>query len=216
MKDICIIIPVFNESDNLENVLKKIPNEYDVLIVNDGSTDNTLKIINQHTHNFINHKKNYGYDYSLRTGFENAVSKGYKFIATFDGDNELSVTDLIKVVETLKKNNSIDIVLGSRDKVRRISEKFLNLFFKKYYRCNDILCGLKAYRVSKIKEFNISLNFNYTIGTALAIRYMKKKCRFKMFKIKVNLRKGDSRFGDGLLPNLKILLSSFYIILFLR
>ena len=76
--EVCILIPAFNESLKINNVLKEI-NEFDVstLVVDDGSTDNTVEICKQKQNIIlIEHKDNLGYEEALNTGF-NYLSKKF-------------------------------------------------------------------------------------------------------------------------------------------
>ena len=101
-----VIIPVFNEEKHIEGVIKKVRenSDSDILIINDGSTDNSLKIIrslgvkefrghgvNSSTPQFLNlltHSENQGYGKSLIDGFKFAISNNYRLAVTIDCDEQ--------------------------------------------------------------------------------------------------------------------------------
>tara|TARA_B100000029_G_scaffold198307_1_gene196330 strand:- start:1999 stop:2706 length:708 start_codon:yes stop_codon:yes gene_type:complete len=116
MKDITIIIPVFNEIKTIKKLLNKIINlkiKKQIIVVDDGSSDGTFDILKKHKKKIdklILHKKNLG------KGAAIISAKKYiqgKYVAIQDGDLEYNPNDLVKIYNYLKKNN-LDIVYGSR------------------------------------------------------------------------------------------------------
>ncbi len=113
-----IIIPAFNEGKVISKVIKGIPGKindtsFDILIVNDGSTDDTLEEASKTSAMIISHLVNRGTGAATKTGLMWAREKNYSFAITFDADGQHDPTDLGKIVEMLSKNDT-DLVVGSR------------------------------------------------------------------------------------------------------
>jgi glycosyltransferase involved in cell wall biosynthesis len=166
--DISIVIPVYNEVDNIEPLGNSIINamqgqNYEVLYVDDGSTDGSTEKLKewctQHT-NFraIHFKKNAGQTAAMDAGFKHAVGK---YVVTMDADLQNDPADIPKLLEKL---NTCDMVCGWRQKrndpwIKRISSKVANSIRNKLSNedIKDTGCSLKAYRrecFSRIKLFN--------------------------------------------------------------
>jgi glycosyltransferase involved in cell wall biosynthesis len=119
MKDILLIIPVYNEEKNIEKVCEEIKDNLsfvDILVVNDCSTDNTLQVIKKILCiNYISLPFNLGYSGALQTGFKYAFDKEYKYVIQFDGDGQHIASEANKMYQILLEKKA-DIVIGSRFK----------------------------------------------------------------------------------------------------
>lgn len=129
--DLWLVIAAFNEgsviSDVIKNVLIVFPN---VVVINDGSNDNTLDQIKLTSAYCISHPINLGQGAALKTGIDFALSKGAKYIATFDADGQHSIGD-VETMYTLISKNKTDVVLGSRFLGNAIGiSRFRRLFLK--------------------------------------------------------------------------------------
>lgn len=101
MGDVLIVIPAFNEEQNIDMVLDDIirtNTDTDVLVVNDGSTDRTQEIVCQRNFEIVSHSYNRGYGAALQTGFRYAVSKGYKYVIQFDADGQHDARDINSIL----------------------------------------------------------------------------------------------------------------------
>ena len=112
---ISIIIPLFNEENTIENLLKQIPNhyQYEIIVVNDGSTDESVKRIKQLSDSrikLINHRKNLGYGEALLTGFDHVSGE---VIVTIDSDGQHDPNEIPKLIQPIL-NDKADLVIGSR------------------------------------------------------------------------------------------------------
>ena len=155
--DISIIIPLYNEVDNIEPLGHSIINamqgqNYEVVFVDDGSLDGSAKKLNewcaQHT-NFhaIHFKKNAGQTAAMDAGFKRALGK---YVVSMDADLQNDPADIPKLLEKL---NTYDMVCGWRQKrndpwIKRISSKVANFIRNKLSNedIKDTGCSLKAYR----------------------------------------------------------------------
>lgn len=118
MQEILIIIPAYNEEENIAQVVTELRSdmpEADILVVNDCSRDNTLKVLEQLEVNVITTPFNLGYAGVLQTGFKYAQLKGYKYVGQFDGDGQHVAKEMSKLFEVMKAKQ-VDIVIGSRFK----------------------------------------------------------------------------------------------------
>jgi len=173
MHSLSIIIPAYNESHRIKNTLfdvytylKKNQFDAEILIVNDGSTDNTKQIVNQAAKKIpilksINYTPNQGKGQAVKTGL-NKASKKYSLI--FDADQSISIKQIKKMLSALQKSKA-DIAIGSRylqpttTKAKQplyriaasrigylLNQKLLNLHFK------DTQCGFKLFKTCVAKE----------------------------------------------------------------
>jgi glycosyltransferase involved in cell wall biosynthesis len=108
-----IIIPAFNEADSLGSVLKELIVRYEdmaeIIVVNDGSTDNTAEVVTAFTKvTLVNHKRNYGYGAALKTGISLATSD---WLCFYDADGQHNPDDILRLYEASEK---ADMVVGAR------------------------------------------------------------------------------------------------------
>lgn len=111
-----IIIPAFNESKNIDNVIKDIKTyagEYDYIIVNDCSSDNTLHICKEKGYNVIDLPVNLGIGGCVQAGYKYAYKHKYDFAVQFDGDGQHNAKYIPGLLECIEKTGA-DMVIGSR------------------------------------------------------------------------------------------------------
>ena len=142
MPEVSILIPVYNEENTVLNTLKKVVSlrnklSVEIIIVNDGSTDQTLKILESNKNLYdqlINFEKNQGKGKSIIEGLKNA-NKDYIFFQ--DADLEYDPKELIKFVRFVSKYNA-DLIMGSRFTAsdrsvlffwHMLGNKFITFFF---------------------------------------------------------------------------------------
>jgi glycosyltransferase involved in cell wall biosynthesis len=115
---VLVLIPAFNEAENLKAVLPRIPKETNacglkVLVVNDGSTDDTEAVCRRHGAWVVSHPTNYGGGVALRTGFYVARHLEVSVVVTMDGDGQHDPAEIPRLVDPILQGNA-DLVIGSR------------------------------------------------------------------------------------------------------
>jgi glycosyltransferase involved in cell wall biosynthesis len=116
MNELLVIVPAHNEEKNIGKVVSELRTTLqhsDILIINDGSTDNTENELRKLQVAYMNTPYNFGYAGVLQTGFKYALKNGYTYAAQFDGDGQHIASELNRMYEEMRKEK-IDILIGSR------------------------------------------------------------------------------------------------------
>lgn len=166
---ISVVIPLYNEEENvrelhdrLKAVLDSLDREYEIIYVDDGSTDNTLSILEEiqsfdPTVMILSFRRNFGQTAAFAAGFDFARGD---IVVTMDGDLQNDPNDIPKLVEMIKTN---DLVSGWRKKrkdpffSRRLPSMIANWLISKVtgVKLHDYGCSLKAYRRDVIKNLRL-------------------------------------------------------------
>ena len=200
-----IVIPIYNESENILNLLDEIYvnlkkfNNYEIILVNDCSTDNTLDVIKKISDQkikLVNNIKNYGQSYSIHRGIKLSF---YNIIITIDGDGQNDPADIPKLLEIYLSKKDIELVGGLRLKrrdtiIKIISSKIANNIrsFILNDDCKDTGCSLKIF------NRKIFLDFPYFDGIHRFLPALFKGYGYKTLFISVSHRKrkyGFSKYG---------------------
>lgn len=209
---VAIIIPAYNEEKTIQSVIYPLKKLARLIIINDCSTDNTLKILKKNKNiTIINNKNNLGYEASLNKGFEKAYKMGFNYFITYDADNQFYHKDVIKVINFFKQG--FDLILCNRNKFQRYSEYLFFIISKLRYDIDDPLCGLKGYSKKTYKSLGYFDKFNSS-GTQLMFHAIKNKFKTKKIKIKIKKRKDNSRFGSGIKAELHIIRSMMFFLIY--
>ena len=193
---ISIIVPIYNENLIIKKNLTKIYNcfknkfEFEIILVNDGSTDNSLNEVekaNIKNLRIINNLKNMGKGYSIINGIKN--SKGTLILVT-DADLSTPIEEFFKLYKLYQQGN--DCIIGSRANfdsnvklkqgvLRIISGRIFNILVKLILNLNynDTQCGFKLYNGDKIRNI---INLFKVKGFCIDVEIL---YLFKIFNIKV-------------------------------
>ncbi|MGV8163173.1 MAG: glycosyltransferase [Candidatus Nanoarchaeia archaeon] len=206
-----IFIPVYNESENLEKNLKKVRNYLDnqnissaITIVNDNSSDNTKKILNNIKKKYALNILNYSQGPSRRENLARAMSESRaKYIIFMDFDLATDIKHLPELIRELKKGN--DVVIGSRylpqsvlkrEKHRLLISKPYNLFMRIYFgsKIKDHQCGFKGFNAVKFKKIQTKMGYDqkYKRGWFWDVEFLVRaqKDKYKIMEIPVNWTAG--------------------------
>lgn len=225
-----IQIPCFNEEASLPITLNSIPNKirnidsYDILIIDDGSTDKTIEIAKKFNVKYIiSNEKNLGLAKTFENGVNYFKSKDYDYLVNLDADNQYSANDIEKLVEPLVKNE-FDTIIGQRKinsfKIFGFFKTLLQLFgsfiisFLVGHNIKDATSGFRAYNRKILNNFKIYNEFSYTLESLLFFK--SQKAKIKCIDIETNkkvLRKSrlfKNNF-DYIMKQLPVIVRSFSI-----
>jgi glycosyltransferase involved in cell wall biosynthesis len=200
--DLSIVIPVYNEEENikelhmrLSNILPTITENYEILFVDDGSTDNSFAIIKEINREDkrvkgIKFRRNFGQSAAISAGFD--YSKG-NVIITMDSDLQNDPDDIPKLLETLEKGD-YDVVCGWRferadSKLKILCSKIANRLRRKFTAedIHDSGCTLRAYKKECIADLELYGEMH---------RYIPALLLWKGYKIgEVKVRHHERRHG---------------------
>jgi len=170
MTSLSIVIPAYNEAENVENTVEDISGvaqtlgvDYEIILVNDGSRDRTGEIgreLEERIPNFrlVEHYPNRGYGGALKAGFEAATKE---WIAFFPADNQFRFEEIERLMEKAEEAEA-DIVSGYRaDRqdpfIRKLNAYGWNTLVRLLFGrlCRDIDCGFKLFRRELLEHVNI-------------------------------------------------------------
>ena len=199
-----ILIPSFNELNNLKKFIKEIHKRYKVLIIDDCSSDNTSTWLKKNKINFIKNKKNIGYEQSLIKGLKilSKVKKVEKII-TMDADGQHKIKHIKKFIN-VSNNKNPDLIIGSRKKKNRFIESIISKIFQMKYSLEDPLSGFKLYKKEKLKKMKFD-NFKKFFLVDLVLEFIKKKHKVISINIETNKRFDNPKVGDLMETNFKML-----------
>jgi len=173
-----IIIPAYNEQNSIEKTVsevKMLGERYHVLVIDDGSVDDTAALAIQAGAEVISHPYNKGYGASLKTGIERAHSDNIVF---FDADGQHDVKDIPRMVELIKM---YDMVVGDRSSsnntyaYRLPGKWFLSKVanFLVGHHIPDLNCGFRCLRRDKAMKFISILPNGFSCSTTLTLAFYK-------------------------------------------
>lgn len=188
--ELSIFFPFWNEQDNIKPVVekaipvaKKVAQKWEMILIDDGSSDNTSKIGQKLIARFpnlklIKHSPNRGYGAALREGFKSAK---YDLIVFTDGDGQF---DFSEVTKFLAKIKNFDMVIGFREKRQDfLVRHFLMLYLKIHdfilfgFNFKDIDCGFKLFRKSAIEKIMPLKSEGAMITTEILAKAKKNKLK---------------------------------------
>lgn len=113
--DTIVIIPAYNERSisRVVSSVKELYSDIDVVVINDGSTDDTAKLAAKAGATVLSHPYNMGYGAAIQTGYKYAVRNNYKYLIQLDGDGQHDPKGIKDLLINIK-DGTCDIVLGSR------------------------------------------------------------------------------------------------------
>ncbi len=218
-----IIIPAYNEALNIEKTVKDVceNTEFDYIIINDCSKDNTLDVCKRNNYNVLSLPVNYGLTSGIQVGMKYAYKNGYDIAIQFDGDGQHQakyLKDLVKEIE----NNNCNIAIGSRfvnkkkpHSLRMFGSRLISICIKIITgkKIVDTTSGMRAYDKKAIEE--LTKNHSLTSEPDTLVYMIKKGMNIKEIQVEMNERE----FGESYLKPFKAMEYMFnmiFSILFIR
>lgn len=177
-----VTIPCLNEQENLKKVIKSVPkrieniSEIKILVLDDGSTDNSVEIAKELGALVYSHKSNLGLARTFKHGLEEAIKLGSDLIVNLDADGQYNGEDIPKLIEPIL-NNTADLVIGNRQifKLDYLPPqiKFLQkagsfvVSFLSNKDIPDAPSGFRAITRETALRLNIITYYTYTLETIL-------------------------------------------------
>ncbi len=223
-----VIIPAYNEVENIKQTIKNIPsyiegiNGINILVIDDGSTDNTKEIAQQAGAIVVSHTSNQGVGAALITGLNYALKRKFDLVVNIDADGQFNPTEIKKLIKPILTRQA-DFVAGDRFSQGRPA----NMPLSKYYgnkimsrfiswltgeRFSDVSCGFRAYSREALLNLNLFGQFTYTQEMFLDLSFKKIKIKQVPIEVKYFVNR-KSKVANNLLvyiyKTLKIIFRSF-------
>lgn len=201
IREISFFLPAYNEEENIEKsvmdvktILEKIAQEYEVIIVDDGSKDKTGKIADGLSRKFrskikvVHHKPNRGYGGALKSGFE---ASRFEWVAFADSDGQFDYSEIVKFIEEQKATGA-DLVLGIRgQRADSMIRKLFTLVWSKILprillglKVTDYSCGFKLIRKQVYEKVQPLIGEEKVTQIELLTKAQRAGFKFSEIKIK--------------------------------
>lgn len=217
-----IIIPAYNEEENIENVVEKIKSYgYDYLVINDCSSDNTAEILKKNNYNHLDLSVNVGLAGVTRIGFMYGYDNDYDCVINVDGDGQHPVDKVKLLVDEIDKG--YDYVVGSRFvsekkpfSLRMIGSRLICglIKLKTGISVYDPTSGMRALGRKVIEEFSKGMNY-YAEPDALC-HILKKGYRVKEVQVDMLERQGGVSYFANPFKTIKYMVAEILSILFVQ
>jgi dolichol-phosphate mannosyltransferase len=221
MNNSIVIIPTYNEKDNVEKIIRKVfslPLPFDVLIIDDNSPDGTADIVKRLQKEFEGHlhllqrKGKLGLGTAYITGFHWTLENNYEFIFEMDADFSHNPEDLVKLFEACAVNGA-DLAIGSRYKSGvnvvnwPMGRVLMSYFASKYVRfitglnINDTTAGFKCYRRKVLETINFDKIKFKGYAFQIEMKFAVWKLGFKIEEVPIiftDRKVGSSKMTGGI------------------
>ncbi len=223
MSRVLIVVPAYNEAQNIKKTVKDIKNntDYDYVVINDCSNDNTKEVCEKNMFNVISLPVNFGLTSGIQLGMKYAYKHNYDIIIQFDGDGQHQAKYLKDLVNEIEENNT-DIAIGSRfvtEKkpftMRMLGSRLISaaITITTFKKIKDPTSGMRAYNKKIISEFIANASLTPEPDTLV---YMLKK-RMKIKEVQVEMK--NREFGESYLnpiKSIKYMANMILSIIFIR
>ena len=219
---ILVCIPAFNEAGTIAEIIRKSRKYSDNIIVyDDGSTDNTCEVARSAGATVIRNPENKGYGVAIRSLFQAAKEKDADIMVTLDSDGQHDPDQIAEVIEPLKQG--FDIVIGSRflksdgkQKVPRYRSFGIKTITKltqaaSYNGITDSQSGFRAYNKNALSKINL-FEDGMAVSTEILLRGSEKKLLMTEVPITVRYDMKDSSTHNPITHGISVAYSVFQFI----
>ncbi|MBI5461242.1 MAG: glycosyltransferase family 2 protein [Gammaproteobacteria bacterium] len=197
--EVTIVIPAYNEVSAIAPVVRALRTRYprfEILVVDDGSTDDTARIAAAEGAVVVRHHENHGYGSTWKTGVAEARAPVVVF---FDGDGQMDVEDVERLLAEMRATDA-DMVSGARRNasgsplLRRPGKELLRRLaqFLVSRKIADLNCGLRAIKVDVLRRYLHLLPQGFSASTTSLMVFMQRGYLVKFVPITVRKRVGSS------------------------
>ena len=216
-----VIIPAYNEEQVIEETLNDLitKNGYtNIVLVDDGSQDNTIEIASKFNIHILRHIFNLGQGASLVTGFEYALKYNPDYLVTYDADGQMQASDIDAFIDCLE-NDNIDIALGSRFlgseadgmPIKKVILLWLAVLFTRSstgLAVTDTHNGFRALKLSAARRIDLRQN-KMAHSSEFLTEIVNKKFSYKEIPVTIKYTNYSIKKGQSVFGSFKILLDMF-------
>ncbi len=198
----CVLIPAYNEGSRIARVISEVmPFCPNVVVVDDGSEDDTAKVAEMAGAVVLVQPENQGKGAALHRGFHYAREKGFDFVITMDGDGQHAPEDIPSFIEAY--SDGMPVIVGNRmarpdsmPLVRRITNRFMSwlLSRKMGQTVPDTQNGFRLYKTDVIPELRVDAN-RFAAESEMLLELSARKVRIGSVPIKVIYRDEKSKIN---------------------
>ena len=217
-----VIIPAYNEDENIVNVVEKIKSfGYDYIVINDNSDDNTAEILDKNHYNHLDLSVNVGLAGVTRIGFMYGFDNNYDCVINVDGDGQHPIDEVKSLINEIE--NGYDYVIGSRFvsekkpfSLRMIGSRIICLLIalKTGKKVTDPTSGMRALGRKVIEDF--AQDMNYFAEPDALCHILKKNYKVKEVQVNMLERQGGKSYFTSPLKTIKYMVSEILSILFVQ
>lgn len=197
--DVLVAIPAYNEASSIGEVIGSVRSNADaVLVVDDGSTDDTAAVAEEAGAEVVQHESNEGYGAALKTAFTEAHERGVEHLVTLDGDGQHEPDDIGRLIEHQQEEGA-EVVIGSRftddanadiPLYRRFGLLVVNLLtnfslgvVKSESRVGDTQSGFRAYDEKAIETLARDSTLGNHMSISTDILYHAQQCNYDIEEV---------------------------------
>ncbi len=201
-----VLIPAYNEESGIEKTVLSIPRKImgikkvEILVVNDGSTDNTIEMaMNGGADRVVSHKRNSGVGAAFMTGVRNAIQMNADIVVAVDADSQFDSSQIPELIIPILTNQA-DVVIGSRFQGKKPAnipriKYFGNNVFSKLVswvvgqKFTDTQTGFRAYSKEALLNISVVNDFTYTQEALIDLKFKK----MRIVEVPVSVTYDDKR-----------------------
>ena len=217
-----VVVPAYNEEKTVSQVIEEIAKRgYHVVLVNDGSSDNTLENTKKSQKKYpnqiiiVSHIINRGLGAALNTGIADALKHKAKYIVTFDADGQHEVNDIQKVCKPLQEQKA-EAVIGARPfedmpLSKNFANTMMNLLTRVFYRVKvrDSQSGLRAFTANAASKINV-VSQGYAVSSEFIKEIKDNNLKLEEVTITTIYTDETAQKGTNVFVGIKIMLKMIF------